>query len=478
MLLHGLSGSSRWWSKNFDALAARHLVAAVDLVGFGRNIRTVVPLIPPRLSEMTALLARWLESFGEPVHLVGHSMGGQIAIQLAAERPDLIRSLVLVSAVGMPFRLDPRPHVRSLPQPPYGGPGIARVLVPDFFRAGPASIAVAGSRILLGDLRPTMRELQLPVLLVWGAGDPLVPLHYGEEMQREIAGSRLVVIGNAAHVPMWDTPDEFNRTLLAFVDEIDATPRQPWERGFAWGIAGFVDGIAYRQAGPRRDFVLVHGMGMSSDYFARLARELFDRGWNPIAPDLPGFGESANAPAADLDGQARSLAAWADALGIRDALWLGHSTGCNSVARLARLRPDLVKRTILVGPLWSRKMRHPQLVMGRRLLADALIEPLSLATYVVPAYWRVGIWRWWKSWRLIARDLGCAPEIGEGAVLLAGERDPLSDDSCLRPRRVAGAHACNYSHPTELAEAIAQELQLEPRAAGERPISPAHSVQV
>ena len=113
-------------------------MAAVDLVGFGRNRRFFgPPVVLPPFAEVTALLARWLETFGEPVHLVGHSMGGQIAIRLAAERPDLVRSLMLVNAAGMPFRLDPRPHIRPLPKPPYGGPGIPRVLVPDFLRAGP-----------------------------------------------------------------------------------------------------------------------------------------------------------------------------------------------------------------------------------------------------------------------------------------------------------------------------------------------------
>ena len=125
---------------------------------------------------MTSLLARWLETFGEPVHVVGHSMGGQIAIRLAAERPDLVRSLMLVNAAGMPFRLDPRPHVRALPKPPYGGPGIARVLVPDFLRAGPTSVAVAGARVMRGDMRELMRAIRVPTLLVWGENDPLVPL--------------------------------------------------------------------------------------------------------------------------------------------------------------------------------------------------------------------------------------------------------------------------------------------------------------
>lgn len=59
VLLHGLSGSSRWWSRNRAALAARHLVAAVDLVGFGRNRRFLgLPVLMPAFGEVTALLAR------------------------------------------------------------------------------------------------------------------------------------------------------------------------------------------------------------------------------------------------------------------------------------------------------------------------------------------------------------------------------------------------------------------------------------
>ena len=105
VLLHGLSGSSRWWSRNIDALSRNHTVATVDLGRFGRQ----------QLSEITALVARWLETFGEPVHLFGHSMGGLIAIGVAAERPELVRSLMLISAVGMPFRFDPLSHVKPLP---------------------------------------------------------------------------------------------------------------------------------------------------------------------------------------------------------------------------------------------------------------------------------------------------------------------------------------------------------------------------
>src|SRR6478672_389734 len=116
LLIHGLGGSSDWWRRNIDVLAAEHTVVAVDLVGFGRNRffarRSALPL---RFSDTAALLARWIESeFREPVHVVGNSMGGQTAIHLAASRPDLVRSLTLVNSTGIPFELAPGPHIENL----------------------------------------------------------------------------------------------------------------------------------------------------------------------------------------------------------------------------------------------------------------------------------------------------------------------------------------------------------------------------
>jgi pimeloyl-ACP methyl ester carboxylesterase len=454
-LLHGLSGSSQWWSRNVDALAERHLVAAIDQAGFGRSRRGAMSL---SFHESAALLARWIETFGEPVHLVGHSMGGQLAVRIAAERPDLVRSLVLVSAAGMPFHLDPRPHVRSLPKPPYGGVSIARVLVPDFLRAGPTSVAIASARVLRDDVRALLRRLRIPVLLVWGENDPLVPLVYGEAMLREIEGARLEVIPRAAHVPMWDTPDEFNRIVLQFLDDVERLPRsEPAQPLFSWGISGWTRDIAHRQAGRARDLVLIHGLGMSSAYLERLAAALFARGWSPIAPDLPGFGESANARAGSAEDHARALEAWADALSIRNATWVGHSSGCNAVAHLARIRPDLVRRRVMVGPLWTRS-RFPNARMFAHLALDALREPLSLYRFVLRAYWRTGIARWLMTWFRLARDIAADRAPSAGTLAIAGERDPIPDRRCMRLVHVPGAHACLFSHPEEVAEVISSSL--------------------
>lgn len=439
VLIHGLSGSARWWSRNLDALAENHLVAAVDR------------LPASSFGELTAHLARWLQTFDEPVHLVGHSMGGALAIRLAAERPDLVRSLVLVNATGMPFRLRPGPHLRALPRRPFGL-SIGRVLLPDLVRAGPISLALASARVLAGDARAWMQRIQARTLLVWGDHDPLVPLVYGQEMQRLIPNARLEVIP-AAHVAMWENPEEFNRLVIGFVAEVERQPlsldRQP--PTFAWGIGGWTNGIAHRQAGRARDIVLVHGLGMSSAYFVRFARALFDRGWNPIAPDLPGFGESANRPAVGVKEHARILGEWAEAVGIRESVWVGHSIGCDAVAALAADRPDSCRLAVLIGPLWTSD-RHASRRLIVRLALDALREPLRLYTFVIPAYWRCGLARWWMTFRRYGSSFRSEPP--SDALMIAGERDPLPDRTRVQVKLVPGAHACHFSHPAEVADAL------------------------
>lgn len=455
VLLHGLGGSSDWWRRNFDVIAERHDVAAIDLVGFGRNRfflrRSALPL---KFDEIAALLVRWIESsFRQPVHLVGNSLGGQIAIHVAAARPDLVRSLVLVDSTGIPFEIAPMRHFENLAMP-RGLWSFFIILFRDLFRAGPTATALAFARLLRDDARPLMEKLTLPVLLLWGEHDPLVPLDYARRMQEVMPHAKLRVVDHAGHVPMWENAPTFNRELLAFFDEVD-TKRPAMAGAFSWGIAGWTDGIAHRAGGTRHDVVLVHGLGMSSAYFVRFARALFDRGLHPIAPDVPGFGESIDAPAMSPRETAERLARWADAVNIREAIWIGHSLGGNVVDHLASLRPDLVRRAIAIGPLWTRRRSVFRLLA--MLVVDAFREPPSLFAFVTRAYWRCGFRRWFATGRRSADDLRHEP--GERVELLAGERDPIPDRTDAR--RVPGAHACHFSFPDETAAVIVAGIRQE-----------------
>ncbi|HEV8660332.1 MAG TPA: alpha/beta fold hydrolase [Thermoanaerobaculia bacterium] len=442
--MHGLGGSADWWRRNIDALAAEHLVVAVDLVGFGRNRffiqRSSLPL---GFRDVAALLGRWIESaFQEPVHVVGVSMGGHTAIHLAAARPDLVRSLTLVNTTGIPFELAPGRHLANIIIP-RGALSFSTILARDALRSGPMSIAVAFARLLRDDARPLIKSIRVPTLLLWGDRDPLVPLSYARQLKEMIPASRLVTIPNAGHIPMWENPAAFNAALLEFLREVDRgqaiLPVRTGEIArppFAWPITGVASHIAYRQAGTRRDAVLIHGLGMSSAYLGHLASALFDSGLHAIAPDLV-------EPLSPVE-HARKLIDWADALSMRNAIWVGHSLGCNIVGHVARLRPDLVRELVCVGPLWTRA-RHPMGRLLRRLLLDAFREPLALYAYVIPAYWNTGLARWWTTFYRSLGDIRNEPPSG---LMIAGERDPLPDMPDIV--RVPGAHACLFSNPAEV----------------------------
>jgi len=408
--------------------------------------------VPLAFASVAAELAAFIETeVGEPVHLVGNSMGGHVAIHLAARRPDLVRTLTLVDATGVPFAIDPGTHLRNL-LVPRGFVSFLRILARDFLRTGPRKIIGGLLRLFRDDARPLLRTLRVPVLLLWGARDPLVPAEYAKRMLAEVPHARLVVLDRGGHVPMWECPQAFNAALLEFIDG-DAG-------GFSWHLSGYVDGIAHRESGRGRSVVLIHGLGMSSAYFVRFAEALHALGVDAIAPDLPGFGESANpdsrewrpspglrppSPRKRGEGPSRGegLIAWADKLGIRDALWIGHSLGCNTVAHVAATRPDLVREAVYIGPLWTR--RPVGLLVA--LLLDALREPLALWPFVLRAYWRCGLWRWFASFRRAAADIAAAPP--PTGRMLAGECDPLP---ILRDiARVPGAHACHFSFPAQCA---------------------------
>lgn len=219
VLLHGLSGSSRWWRRNAPALAARHRVLIPDVIGFGRT-RAVGRI--PSIAEVAAILREWSERLGlERFALVGHSMGGEIAIHLAARHPQHVERLALVAAAGLPRALTPAHLLRFATElaPPrsWGDPRFLPVIVGDALYAGPRSIVRALGNILRDDVRPLLPAIAVPTLLVWGRHDALVPLADGQAMRAAIPAARLAVLAGAAHNPMVDEPDAFNELLLRFL---------------------------------------------------------------------------------------------------------------------------------------------------------------------------------------------------------------------------------------------------------------------
>ena len=215
VLVHGLSGSSRWWARNITALAGHFRVYVVDLIGFGASRRH-----PFVLSEAAGHLIRWMDQLGiERASIVGHSMGGFIAAELAADFPDRTGRLVLVDAAALPNARGYLRHtldlVRQVQHLPFS---FLPVLFGDALRAGPATLWSAAHQLLTTDIRPKLARIQAPALVIWGEYDMLVPLELGRQLCRHLATEELVVIKSAGHNPMWDCPKAFNRVTLEFLN--------------------------------------------------------------------------------------------------------------------------------------------------------------------------------------------------------------------------------------------------------------------
>ena len=220
VLLHGLSGSSRWWSRNIPGLARKYRLLVPDLIGFGQS-RSHWRL--PPIPEAARLLLEWMTALElERVVLVGHSMGGQIAIHLAAHDSSRLEKLVLVDSAGIPRRFSPRSLLafaaEVAPLWRWGDPRFLPTIAGDAWTAGPRVIARAMWHIVRDDVRPLLPRITLPTLIVWGERDTLVPLRDAHAFRDGIPSSRLAILRGAAHNPMVDRPADFNRLLERFID--------------------------------------------------------------------------------------------------------------------------------------------------------------------------------------------------------------------------------------------------------------------
>lgn len=216
VMVHGLSGSTRWWSHTVPALVQRYQVFLVDLPGFGSMWRARGRFV---LAEAADWLRSWMEAVGLPqANLVGHSMGGYICMRLAARSPEAVSRLVLVNAAGVPSGRSMLSHVVPvLREGARPVPSYLPILVHDGLRAGPFTVLRLARELMIEDVRDDLKRIEAPTLIIWGEKDALVPLSLGRVLRERITSSRLLVLKGARHAPMIEKPGEFNRALLAFL---------------------------------------------------------------------------------------------------------------------------------------------------------------------------------------------------------------------------------------------------------------------
>lgn len=250
LLVHGLgSDASQDWYRVADRLAERYYVVVLDLPGFGRSPAPQSGKLTP---ENYARLLDWLidrESLTD-VRLVGHSMGGAIALYYASQHANQLHNLTLISAAGI---LHKAAYVKELTERSFKLPELpapferparrlmasVRSLVDDFSTLPPISDFIGSDGIfgeLLGD-RATIRaalalmetdfsvaldQVSLPVTILWGGNDGVAPLRTGHLLDGRLQNSRLHLLPESGHMPMIDQPEVFQAALISALDYTEA----------------------------------------------------------------------------------------------------------------------------------------------------------------------------------------------------------------------------------------------------------------
>jgi pimeloyl-ACP methyl ester carboxylesterase len=254
VLIHGLASYMPVWTRNLDELQREARVVAIDLPGYGKSSKA-------NYEYSMAFYARVVDKLIDTLHLqhvvlVGHSMGGQIAMTHALRHPGRAEALVLLapagfegfgpgegswmsSAVNKDFVMltPPDAIVTNYATNFYNMPREAKFMAEDRIRiiGGPDfdAYAYAVTRSVYAMIHEPVRarlgEIEVPVLVIFGRDDQLIPnpiLHGGAttEVARDgtsrLKHGRLVIIPRAGHMVQFERPHEVDRAVLDFLKEI------------------------------------------------------------------------------------------------------------------------------------------------------------------------------------------------------------------------------------------------------------------
>jgi len=254
LLIHGIGGTFQNWEAVADPLARHHTIVAPDLPGHGSSGPGSGDY---SIGAFAAGLRDLLIALGhERATLVGHSLGGGIAMQLAYQFPELAERLVLVSSGGLGPEVSLLLRAAALPGADLliaatartasrAGAALGRGLAAVGLRPNTDVAVVARGYVSLADrdrrtaFLSTLRSVistrgqsvdardrlylaeGMPVLIMWGARDPIIPVGHGERAHEAIPGSRLEIFDGVGHLPQLEAPSRFVTALERFIEETE-----------------------------------------------------------------------------------------------------------------------------------------------------------------------------------------------------------------------------------------------------------------
>lgn len=236
ILLHGWLGSWGCWLGTMEALASNHRAYALDFWGFGESDKRRESY---EVSDFVALVEQFMERLGiESAPVIGHSMGGTVALNLALDRPQRVDRVAVVGSpvegrsLNVFLKLAGYPWIAFLV---WNSPSLLRfgirlfapwiaaswsewyaLLMRDLSKMTLESFLWSIHSLHHTNLHPRLGTLRVPSLAVYGRGDKIVDPRQARLFDR-IANSNVVMLNRSRHFPMLDEPENFHSILLRFL---------------------------------------------------------------------------------------------------------------------------------------------------------------------------------------------------------------------------------------------------------------------
>jgi 2-hydroxy-6-oxonona-2,4-dienedioate hydrolase len=226
LLLHGLFGALSNFKSIYDEFKSRY--------------RVIIPLLPifemPMLESTVPGLVKHVKKFVEfkkldSMILIGNSLGGHIAQAYALQEPEKVRAMVLTGSSGLfeeslgggyPKRGDYE-YIKNRTEYTFYDPTVAgKELVDEVYeicnnRSKALRIISMAKSAMRENLADQLHKLSMPTLLIWGKQDRITPPFVGEEFNRLLPNSELVLVDECGHAPMMEKPEIFNSILNEFL---------------------------------------------------------------------------------------------------------------------------------------------------------------------------------------------------------------------------------------------------------------------
>jgi pimeloyl-ACP methyl ester carboxylesterase/rhodanese-related sulfurtransferase len=259
LLIHGVGDDGmKDWKDVIPLLAERYHVVAFDLPGFGRSSKQNILYTPQRYADFACWVAG--QYVKGPFAVVGHSLGGAVALRFAASQPEGLDLLVIADAAGILHRVSlvkdmlrieeekGKNHVRAARLNDYTRAlfdtmehkGVTRsieeVLADPALRLavlGGSPSRIASLALIADDFSAVLDRINVPTLIIWGERDSVAPLRTARILEAHLPSARLELVKNAGHSPMMEQPGQFNAILLAALEQkgVDTQHHAATERG-------------------------------------------------------------------------------------------------------------------------------------------------------------------------------------------------------------------------------------------------------